>query len=160
LSDSKQKYHSLLIEGHCSLHSYLDTVFKNSNPNNEDIIAAKKKYWQEYYRIYRKNYRQRYKEYRLHFDADTLAHIKQKKGELSVSKFLHQCVLRALKESITPHNHLYTQLESMSHQLLKITYLLEELLDNGETSLSSDIIARIENLESDIYTLIPLKDGN
>jgi len=153
LSDSKQKYHPLLIEGHCSLHSYLDTVFKNSNPNNEDIIAAKKKYWQEYYRIYRKNYRQRYKEYRLHFDGDTLKQINIRKGKLSVSKFLYQCVLQSLKGESDGSTDVQKSISAISHQLLKIIYLLEEHLDNDTSRLTPNIIQRIETLESDIQTL-------
>lgn len=136
------------------MHSYLDAVFKNyPNPDTETIIAAKKEYWRQYYRCYRKQYRQQYKEYRLHFDSDILAHINQKKGKLSISKYLYQCVLQTLERETIVRNNTQTHLDTISHQLLKITYLLEELLDNEEAIITSNIIKRIETLESDIQQL-------
>ena len=161
LSGNKLTYHPLSIQGHKSLHSYLDAVFKDyPNPDIETIIATKKEYWRQYYRIYRKQYRQQYKEYRLHFDTDTLADIKQKKGKLSTSKFLYQCVLQVLEGNTGIHTGRQTYLESISHQLLKIIYLLEELADNGASELTADLIDRITRLESDIQHHIFQTDGH
>jgi len=158
LSDNTT-YHPLSIEGHHSLHSYLDAVFKNvTQPSNDVIIAVKREYWRQWYRQYRKTYRKDLKEYRLHFDAETLELIKERKGKLSISKFLYQSVLHTLeaeKEIAVPHR----QLETISHQLLKITYLLEEMIDNGASEFMS-IIQSITTVESDIQHFISQTYGH
>jgi len=142
-----------------NLHEYLDVVFKDiPNPSTDDIIVAKKEYWRQWYRQYRKTYRKHLKEYRLHFDAETLELIKERKGKLSISKFLYQSVLHALEtEREVPVT--YKQYETISHQLLKITYLLEEMADNGASDFIP-IIESITTVESDIQHFISQAYGH
>ena len=48
----------------------------------------------------------------------------------------------------------YKEYEIISHELVKIIYLLEEILENDSSKLNAHLIERISTLESDIQNFI------
>ncbi|SDW81602.1 hypothetical protein SAMN05444411_102234 [Lutibacter oricola] len=130
-----------------SLHEYLDVaLYETPNPTHKQIKQAKKAYWRSWFRHYHRQRREDRKEFTLGFDRQSLQLINQKRGKLSVSKFLYQAVATALNtHTIAAAN---TELLDTIHiQLMELISLVEELLDLESIEISITMFERLEALE-------------
>jgi hypothetical protein len=137
-----------------SLHEYLDDVLSGIiDPGHETIKQAKKDYWKLYYRHYRQQRRKVRKEFTLSFDLERLSAINLKKGNLGTSEFLYLIVDRELRSSEPLFNddRLIAELDQL---LMKLIALVEELLDDGRPESISDILDRLEKLETSFSQFI------
>lgn len=137
-----------------SLHEYLETVLSTmDNPSHQQIKEAKRAYWKHYYKVYRRNQRQVRKEYTLGFGADALKRIQQKKGKLSVSKFLYLVIDRELQSNEVVCNNREV-LSSLHQHLMELITLVEELLDSDGSKAIDGILERLDVLEEQVEQFI------
>jgi len=130
-----------------SVHEYLDDVLSSvSNPSYEQIKLTKLDYWKCYYTHYRKQKRKTRKEFTLGFDKERLKLINDKKGTLTVSKFLYLIIDRELESNDVIFND-KEQLSELYLLLMKLISSVEELLDNDASKSVTEILYRLENLE-------------
>lgn len=137
-----------------SLHHYLDVVFKGKDPSPAEIKVAKKSYWKQWFKHYRREARKQKKEFTLRLHHAELKAINAKKEEeQSISAFLYQAVQKAIVSPRTISSLDHQQFSNLQQQLMEIIHLLEELLDTDEHSPTEALIEKIESLEMEIHHL-------
>lgn len=137
-----------------SLHHYLDDVLSDiTNPNHTQIKQAKRDYWKHWYRHYRRKSREQYKEFTLRFDPEHLKLISERKGKLSVSKFLYQAIEQALVSNRLPITD-SKQLGELNQNLMRLVNLLEEHLEEQPSELTESLLLRFEGLETEVTNLL------
>lgn len=130
-----------------SVHDYLDMVFKDTIPNEEAIINAKKIYWRAYNTDLKRRKRQEFTTLHICFSKKEYGDIQAKLSEAqSVPAYIKYLVLEHFKnrnESVTPVN---TSL--IEQQLFLIAEYLQELLESKTVNTE-----KIEALEQYMQTL-------
>lgn len=130
-----------------NIYEYLDMIFEaNTNPTKSEIIEAKKQYYKLWHREYNRKRRKTRKEFRLGFDAKTLQRIKDRKGTLSVSRYLYNAVYDALDGGLKS-NFDNEQLTTIHQKLIRLIALVEQVLESEESTQTELLLERIEELE-------------
>ncbi len=130
-----------------NIFEFLDVALAdNPNPSKDDIANAKAQYYKVWHRHYNRQRRATRKEFTLGFKPKTLQRIQDKKGTLTVSKYLYTAIYDALNNGNTS---VYDRslLSNIHQKLLHLMTILEESLDNGESPRMELILERIEQLE-------------
>lgn len=136
-----------------SVHEYLDDVFKNTDPSDEQIIQAKKQYWKLWFRYYHRKRRSIIKEFTLGFNKKTLQDIKNKKrSNQSTSDFLYEAIKQVLAQDLkpAPNEDIMSQ---VALTLMQLIDLVEEHIDTTDSQLSRETLQRLEKLERQFQNL-------
>lgn len=115
-----------------NLHNFLDEIFKNKTPDEEEIVQAKKTYWRSYNTRLKQTQRKKYKEITISFSKEELQFL-QRKLEMnqSVSDFIKKLILACLNDAslnFTIENIQKKDLDKIEQQLFILIDYLESLL--------------------------------
>ena len=141
-----------------SLHDYLDAIFKDSSPNENEIIQAKKDYWKAYNRKLKQDKRKKTKEVTISLNKETLELLIQKlvAGE-SISSYI-QRILKTNLQIIDTTGPFEKELGlKIEQQLFIIIDYLESLLyqrkliDTSQIALLEKHLEKLQNLMEEKY---------
>ena len=136
-----------------SLHDYLDAIFKDSSPSENEIIQAKKDYWKAYNRKLKQDKRKKTKEVTISLNKETLERLNQKliAGE-SISNYI-QKLLKTNLQIIATTGFFDKELGlKIEQQLFIIIDYLESLLyqrkliDTTQIALLEKQLEQLQNL--------------
>lgn len=115
-----------------TLHDYLDDLFRDRNPNNEEIIEAKEIYRRSYNKRLKQLKRQKHREVTIALTKEEVELLKRKlESQQSVSGYIKKLILAHLDNSQTLFNPQNTQkkdLVQIEQQLFLLTDYLESLI--------------------------------
>ena len=139
-----------------NLHNFLDELFKNKSPDEEEIVQAKKTYWRSYNTRLKQNQRKKHKEVLISFNKDELALLKQQlENKQTASDFIKRVILAHLNNSSIPNCSEHIQkkdLNQIEQQLFMLIDFLESLLyqrkiiDPYQTSTLEKYIQNLQQL--------------
>ena len=141
-----------------SLHNYLDAIFKDSSPSENEIIQAKKDYWKAYNRKLKQDKRKKTKEVTISLNKETLELLIQKlvAGE-SISSYI-QRILKTNLQIIDTTSSFEKELGlKIEQQLFIIIDYLESLLyqrkliDTSQIALLEKHLEKLQNLMEEKY---------
>ena len=141
-----------------SLHDYLDAIFKDSSPSENEIIQAKKDYWKAYNRKLKQDKRKKTKEVTISLNKETLELLIQKlvAGE-SISSYI-QRILKTNLQIIDTTSSFEKELGlKIEQQLFIIIDYLESLLyqrkliDTSQIALLEKHLEKLQNLMEEKY---------
>ena len=141
-----------------SLHDYLDAIFKDSSPNGNEIIQAKKIYWKAYNTKLKQGKRKQNKEVTISLNKETLELLNQKlvAGE-SISSYI-QRILKTNLQIIDTTDSFEKELGlKIEQQLFIIIDYLESLLyqrkliDTSQIALLEKHLEKLQNLMEEKY---------
>lgn len=141
-----------------SLHDYLDAIFKDSSPSDNEIIQAKKDYWKAYNRKLKQDKRKKNKEVTISLNKETLELLNQKliAGE-SISSYI-QRILKTNLQIIDTTSSFEKELGlKIEQQLFIIIDYLESLLyqrkliDTSQIALLEKHLEKLQNLMEEKY---------
>lgn len=136
-----------------SLHDYLDAIFKDSSPSDNEIIQAKKDYWKAYNTKLKQAKRKKTKEVTISLNKETLELLNQKliTGE-SISSYI-QKLLKTNLQIIETTGFFEKELGlKIEQQLFIIIDYLESLLyqrkliDTTQIALLEKHLEQLQNL--------------
>lgn len=131
-----------------SLHDYLDAIFKDSSPSENEIIQAKKDYWKAYNTKLKQAKRKKTKEVTISLNKETLELLNQKliAGE-SISSYI-QKLLKTNLQIIETTGFFEKELGlKIEQQLFIIIDYLESLLYQRKLIDTSQIALLEKQLE-------------
>lgn len=112
-----------------SVHDYLDEVFTDSDPTDQEIAEAKSAYWREYNRLLIARRRKKHKEFVIRIDKQTMALVRSKMvKEKSITEFLKKLLVQVLTNSKHRPPEIDTAL--IEQQLFLIVEDLKELIES------------------------------
>lgn len=130
-----------------SVHDYLDTIFEGVTPSKEAIIGAKKEYWRAYNTDLKRRKRKAFPTFQISFSKEDITIVRSKlQNGQSVSKYIHELVLRHLKDGTDLTPKVNTAL--IEQQMFLIAEYLRELLDVDDIDTE-----KIKQLETYIKVL-------
>ena len=141
-----------------SLHDYLDAIFKDSSPSENEIIQAKKAYWKAYNTRLKQDKRKKTKEVTISLNKETLELLNQKliTGE-SISSYI-QKLLKTNLQIIETTGFFEKELGlKIEQQLFIIIDYLESLLyqrkliDTSQIALLEKHLEKLQNLMEEKY---------
>lgn len=141
-----------------SLHDYLDAIFNDSSPSENEIIQAKKVYWKAYNTKLKQGKRKQNKEVTISLNKETLELLNQKlvAGE-SINHYI-QSVLKTNLQIIETTGFFEKELGlKMEQQLFLIIDYLESLLyqrkliDKQQMLLLEKYILQLQELLKDKF---------
>ena len=141
-----------------SLHDYLDAIFKDSSPSENEIIQAKKDYWKAYNTKLKQAKRKKTKEVTISLNKETLELLNQKliTGE-SISSYI-QKLLKTNLQIIETTGFFEKELGlKIEQQLFIIIDYLESLLyqrkliDTSQIALLEKHLEKLQNLMEEKY---------
>lgn len=136
-----------------SLHDYLDAIFKDSSPSENEIIQAKKDYWKAYNTRLKQDKRKKAKEVTISLNKETLELLNQKlvAGD-SISSYI-QRILKTNLQIIDTTDSFKKELGlKTEQQLFIIIDYLESLLyqrkliDTSQIALLEKHLEQLKNL--------------
>lgn len=115
-----------------TLHDYLDDLFNNKNPTDEEIIRAKKVYRRSYNTRLKQLQREKFKEITVVLTRDELELLKRKlEIQQSASDYIKRLVAAHLDDNLTilnPQNKEKKDLSQIEQQLFVLIDYLESLI--------------------------------
>ena len=141
-----------------SLHDYLDAIFKDFSPSENEIIQAKKIYWKAYNTKLKQGKRKQNKEVTISLNKETLDLINQKliAGE-SISSYI-QKLLKTNLQIIETTGFFEKELGlKIEQQLFTIIDYLEsilyqrKLIDTTQIALLEKHLEQLQNLMEEKY---------
>jgi hypothetical protein len=131
-----------------NLHDYLDAIFKDSSPNENEIIQAKKAYWKAYNTKLKQVKRKQNKEVTISLNKETLERLNQKLSTTeSISHYIQNLIktnLQIIETTGFFEKELGLKIEQ---QLFTIIDYLESLLYQRKLIDTSQITLLEKHLE-------------
>ena len=109
-----------------SLHDYLDALFLDLDPTDNQIIEAKHAYWKSYNNRLKANKRSRGREFSVWFSIEELSMLKSNIGKLPMTRFIRKCCLNSLYDKDIQEQ---LNLKELQDQLEIITDYLAVLIE-------------------------------
>ena len=136
-----------------SLHDYLDAIFKDSSPSENEIIQAKKDYWKAYNTRLKQGKRKQNKEVTISLNKETLERLNQKLATtVSISHYI-QDLIKTNLQIIDTTGFFEKELGlKIEQQLFIIIDYLESLLyqrkliDTSQIALLEKHLEKLQNL--------------
>ena len=125
-----------------SIYHYLEEELKHiDTPSKAQIIALKKEYYRLYHKKYNHEYRNKVHQYTLSFSKAKFKRINNRRGKLSVSKFIYEALDVALEDSsaYSVNKDVLSSIQKMLMQLIDLT---------SEDSKFDVMFERLEQLEA------------
>jgi hypothetical protein len=141
-----------------SLHDYLDAIFKDSSPSENEITQAKKDYWKAYNTRLKQGKRKQNKEVTISLNKETLERLNQKLATTeSISHYIQNLIktnLQIIETTGFFEKELGLKIEQ---QLFLVINYLESLLyqrkliDNRQVLLLEKYILQLQELLKDKF---------
>lgn len=135
-----------------SLYSYLESTKVLENGTDDQITEAKKAYWKEYKRVWRKQKRKAEKELTLSFNRQELKIVEDeaRKHKMSRTGYIKRATL-----AYTDKIYLVTDLEQARRisQLLAMNYnIIQRMVEDGQltSTIGNTVLAKISDLEKEV----------
>ena len=112
-----------------NLHDYLDDLFSNKNPTNDEIIQAKKAYWRSYNKRLKQIQRQKHKEVTISISKELLELLN---GRLEPKQTIIEYIKVLLENHLQSNENINT---NQKKELLQIEQQLFILIDYLESLL-------------------------
>lgn len=112
-----------------SLHDYLDVVFKDKTPDENEIIEAKKLYWKSYNTFLKQNQRKKHKEVTIAFEKqhwETLS--KERRPGQTIQSHLKELLLKQIGSKDPVKRVVLQDTVKIEQQLFLITDYLESMI--------------------------------
>ena len=139
-----------------SLHDYLDIIFRDRIPNEDQIIEAKKQYRKDYNAHLKRHYRNSHKQISLSLTKGEMELLKRKlETQQLASDYIKKLVIAHLDSNLTTLNQQDTQrkdLDQIEQQLFILIDYLESLLyqrrfvDNTQIGKLEQYILQLQQL--------------
>ena len=136
-----------------SLHNYLDAIFKDSSPSENEIIQAKKAYWKAYNTKLKQAKRKQNKEVTISLNKETLERLNQKLATtVSISHYIQDLIKTNLQIIDTTSSFEKELGLKIEQQLFIIIDYLESLLyqrkliDTSQIALLEKHLEKLQNL--------------
>ena len=136
-----------------SLHDYLDAIFKDSSPSDNEIIQAKKDYWKAYNTKLKQAKRKQNKEVTISLNKETLERLNQKLATtVSISHYIQDLIKTNLQIIDTTSSFEKELGLKIEQQLFIIIDYLESLLyqrkliDTTQIALLEKHLEKLQNL--------------
>lgn len=131
-----------------SLNDYLDIVFENADPTDDQIMRAKKHYWKMYNTDLKRRRRTKVQEFLVGFTQEETQKLKSLiMGEKGIAPLIRTIVLGFLDQNTTiATQHFNTDKIEQSLALI-VSYLEEVMEDNVQPHHIANLIQRINHLE-------------
>ena len=136
-----------------SLHDYLDAIFKDSSPSENEIIQAKKAYWKAYNTKLKQAKRKQNKEVTISLNKETLERLNQKLATtVSISHYIQDLIKTNLQIIDTTSSFEKELGLKIEQQLFIIIDYLESLLyqrkliDTSQIALLEKHLEKLQNL--------------
>ena len=112
-----------------SLHDYLDDLFNGKNPNDEEIIQAKKAYWRSYNTRLKQIQRQKHKEVTISLSKEILELLHRRlEPKQSIIDYIKTLLESHLRGSENVNNNQKKEFLQIEQQLFILIDYLESLL--------------------------------
>jgi hypothetical protein len=112
-----------------NLHDYLDDLFINANPTNEEIIQAKKTYWRSYNTRLKQIQRQKRKEITLSLSKEEVELLNRKlEPKQSIIDYMKVLLENHLKSNENINSNQKKELLQIEQQLFIVIDYLESLI--------------------------------
>jgi hypothetical protein len=112
-----------------NLHDYLDNLFNNKNPTNEEIIQAKKTYWRSYNTRLKQIQRQKHKEVTISLSKELLELLNRKlEPKQSIIDYIKVLLENHLQSNENINYYQKKELLQIEQQLFILIDYLESLL--------------------------------
>ena len=112
-----------------NLHDYLDDLFSNKNPSDEEIIQAKKTYWRSYNKRLKQIQRQKHKEVTISLSKELLELLNRKlEPKQTIIDYIRALLENHLKSNENVNNNQKKELLQIEQQLFVVIDYLDSLL--------------------------------
>lgn len=112
-----------------NLHDYLDDLFNSKNPNDEEIIQAKKAYWRSYNKRLKQIQRQKHKEVTISLSKELLELLNRRlEHKQSIIDYIKVLLENHLQSNENVNNNQKKELLQIEQQLFILIDYLESLL--------------------------------
>ncbi len=112
-----------------NLHDYLDDLFNSKNPNDEEIIQAKKAYWRSYNKRLKQIQRQKHKEVTISISKELLELLNGRlEPKQSIIDYIKTLLEKHLRGSENVNLNQKKELLQIEQQLFLVIDYLESLL--------------------------------
>ena len=112
-----------------NLHDYLDDLFNSKNPNDEEIIQAKKAYWRSYNKRLKQIQRQKHKEVTISISKELLELLNGRlEPKQSIIDYIKTLLEKHLRGSENVNLNQKKELLQIEQQLFILIDYLESLL--------------------------------
>lgn len=112
-----------------SLHDYLDVLFNNKNPTDEEIIQAKKTYWRSYNTRLKQIQRQKHKEVTISLNKELLELLNRRlEPNQSINDYIKILLESHLQSNESINYYQKKELLQIEQQLFILIDYLESLL--------------------------------
>ena len=112
-----------------NLHDYLDDLFNSKNPNDEEIIQAKKAYWRSYNKRLKQIQRQKHKEVTISISKELLELLNGRlEPKQSIIDYINTLLEKHLRGSENVNLNQKKELLQIEQQLFLVIDYLESLL--------------------------------
>ena len=112
-----------------NLHDYLDDLFNSKNPNDEEIIQAKKAYWRSYNKRLKQIQRQKHKEVTISLSKELLESLNRKlEPKQSIIDYIKILLENHLQSNENINYYQKKELLQIEQQLFLVIDYLESLL--------------------------------
>ena len=112
-----------------NLHDYLDDLFNNKNPNDEEIIQAKKAYWRSYNSRLKQIQRQKNKEVTISLSKELLELLNRKlEPKQTIIEYIKVLLENHLQSNENINTNQKKELLQIEQQLFLVIDYLESLL--------------------------------
>lgn len=112
-----------------SLHDYLDLVFRDKTPDENEIIEAKKIYWKSYNTALKQNQRKKRKEVTIAFEKDEWEMLSRERNpNQTIQAFIKVLLLQQIGNGATNRNTFLKDTTQIEQQLFLVTDYLESMI--------------------------------
>ena len=112
-----------------NLHDYLDDLFNSKNPNDEEIIQAKKAYWRSYNKRLKQIQRQKHKEVTISISKELLELLNGRlEPKQSIIDYIKTLLENHLQSNENINYYQKKELLQIEQQLFLVIDYLESLL--------------------------------
>ncbi len=133
-----------------SLHEYLDKIFMNLTPSENEIAQAKKEYWKAYNTRLKQHQRKKRKEITISLDKRQWESLLEKrKPNQSIHDYIKEWLTHHIYNSPVKPNTIIHDTTQIEQQLFVVTDYLEGLVYQRR-HIDNDSIAKLEQL---LYSL-------
>lgn len=112
-----------------NLHDYLDDLFNSKNPNDEEIIQAKKAYWRSYNKRLKQIQRQKHKEVTISISKELLELLNGRlEPKQTIIDYIKVLLENHLQSNENVNNNQKKEFLQIEQQLFLVIDYLESLL--------------------------------
>lgn len=141
-----------------SLHDYLDVVFKDKTPNENEIIEAKQLYWKSYNTYLKQTQRKNRKEVTISLEKEQWEILsKERNPNQTIQAYIKGLLLQRIGNEVTFKKTIIQDTTQIEQQLFLVTDYLESMIyhrrfiDNESIQLLESHLIQLRRLLEAIF---------